>query len=261
MNCGWAESLLESELFGHGRGAFTGALHDRLGVFEAAHGGTLLLDEIGEVSAAVQVKLLRVVQEREVTRVGETRARRVDVRLLAATNRDLAQEVAAGRFRADLYYRLRVIDVHVPPLRARPEDLRGLADAVLAETVARQRHPGLAYTPAARARMLQYAWPGNVRELVHAIERACAVATGPWIQVDDLPSAVRYAPLPGDDAPERRPLRDREREHVLAVLAWHHGDRRRTAEALRISLSTLKRRLRGPQPTRAARGVTPDPGS
>ena len=129
-------------------------------------------------------------------------ARRVDVRVLAATNRDLEQEVAAQRFREDLYYRLRVIDLHVPPLRERPEDLRRLADALLAQTVARQRRPVVAYAPAALERILHYAWPGNIRELAHAIERACAVATGPWIEVDDLPSDVGYAPLPSDRAPD-----------------------------------------------------------
>ena len=262
VNCGaFADTLLESELFGHVRGAFTGALHDRLGVFEAAHGGTLFLDEIGDISAAVQVKLLRVLQEREVQRVGETRARRFDVRVLAATNRQLEQEVAAQRFREDLYYRLRVIDVHVPPLRERQDDLRSLADALLTQTVARQRRPVVAYAPAALERILHYTWPGNIRELAHAIERACAVAIGPWIEVDDLPSGVGYAPLPSDRAPEGRPLRDREREHVLAVLARHQGDRRRAAEELRISLSTLKRRLRRPHSRRVARVASSGRGS
>jgi len=243
VNCGaLADTLLESELFGHVRGAFTGAVRDRRGVFEAAHGGTLFLDEIGDVSPAVQVKLLRVLQEREVQRVGETRPRRVDVRVLAATNRDLEQAVTARTFREDLYYRLRVIDLHVPPLRARPEDLRHLADAFLAEAVVRLGRP-LAYAPGTLERILSYPWPGNVRELAHAIERAAAVATGAWITVDDLPSRVRDAPLPGGGA-SSRPLWDRERAHILAVLARQHGHRRRAAAELQISLSTLKRRLR-----------------
>ena len=245
VNCGaFADTLLESELFGHARGAFTGAVQDRLGVFEAAARGTLFLDEIGEVSPAVQVKLLRVVQEREVQRVGETLIRRVDVRVLAATNRDLEREVAERRFREDLYYRLRVIDLHVPPLRERPEDLRDLADAFLAQAIARLRRP-LVYAPATLDRILQYGWPGNIRELAHAVERACAVATGSRIEVDDLPGRVRYASLSSDRAPDARPLRDREREYILAVLARHHGDRRSAAAELKISLSTLKRRLRG----------------
>ena len=260
VNCGaFADALLESELFGHARGAFTGAVQERLGVFEAAHGGTLFLDEIGEVSPAVQVKLLRVLQEREVQRVGETRVRRVNVRVLAATNRDLEQEVAARRFREDLYYRLRVIDLHVPPLRERVEDLRDLADAFLAQAVARLRRP-LVYAPATLDRILQYDWPGNIRELAHAVERACAVAAGPRIEVDDLPSRVRYASLPSDHAPEARPLRDREREHILAVLVRHHGDRRGAAAELKISLSTLKRRLRG-APARHTRRLASPPSS
>jgi two-component system, NtrC family, response regulator HydG len=246
VNCGaFADTVLESELFGHVRGAFTGALHDRLGVFEAAHGGTLFLDEIGEVSTAMQVKLLRVIQEREVMRLGETNTRPVDVRLIAATNRDLSHEVAQQRFRQDLYYRLRVIDVHVPPLRERPEDLRRLADTFLAQAATRLRRPVVAFAPLALERILYYEWPGNIRELEHAIERACAVAAGSRIEMDDLPASVRHAPLSRERAPDVRPLRDREREHILAVMERHHGDRRRTMEELRISLSTLKRRLRG----------------
>jgi two-component system response regulator HydG len=245
VNCGaFADSLLESELFGHVRGAFTGAVHDRAGVFEAAHGGTLFLDEIGDVSPAVQVKLLRVLQEREVQRVGETKARRFDVRLIAATNQDLALAVAQHRFRQDLYYRLRVMDLHVPPLRERPEDLRTLASALLVQTATRLRRSVVAYAPLAWDRILHYPWPGNIRELAHAIERACAVAVGPRIEVEDLPSPVRHAPLSERDARDLRPLRVREREHIRAVLERHHGDRRATAAELRISLSTLKRRLR-----------------
>ena len=245
VNCGaFAETLLESELFGHVRGAFTGAMHDRPGVFEAAQGGTLFLDEIGDVSSALQVKLLRVLQEREVQRVGDTKARPFNARLIAATNRDLAHEVAQERFRRDLYYRLQVIDVHVPPLRERPEDLRTLADAFLERAVRRLRRPILTYAPSALDRILHYGWPGNIRELEHAIERACAVTAGPRIEVEDLPTAVRHAPLSGQGALEVRPLRVREREHILAVLARHRGDRRRAAAELRISLSTLKRKLR-----------------
>ena len=245
VNCGaFADALLESELFGHVRGAFTGAVQDRLGVFEAAQGGTLFLDEIGEVTAAMQVKLLRVLQEREVCRVGETRTRPVDVRIIAATNRDLAEEVRTRRFRQDLYYRLRVVDVHVPPLRDRPEDLRALADYFLVHTAQRLRRPVVAYAPLALERLLSYRWPGNIRELEHAIERACAVATGTTIQLDDLPPSVQHAP----DAPERagdvRPLRAREREYVRSVLERHQGNRRRAAAELGISLSTLKRKLR-----------------
>jgi two-component system, NtrC family, response regulator HydG len=249
VNCGaFADTLLESELFGHARGAFTGAVQDHLGVFEASTGGTLFLDEIGEVSPAMQVKLLRVIQEREVIRLGETKTRPVDVRLIAATNRDLLEEVGHQRFRRDLYYRLRVIDLHVPPLRERPDELLVLARELLAQTAARLRRPIIGYTPAALERMLDYLWPGNIRELAHAIERACAVATGLEIAVDDLPAAVRGSSSSGSQ-PDQRPLADRERAYIRAVLDRYHGDRRRAAQELGISLSTLKRRLRTPTRT------------
>jgi transcriptional regulator with PAS, ATPase and Fis domain len=244
VNCGaFADTILESELFGHARGAFTGAVQDRLGVFEAAAGGTLFLDEVGEVSPAMQVKLLRVTQEREVIRLGETRTRRVDVRLMAATNRDLLEEVARGRFRRDLYYRLRVIDLHVPPLRERREELRGLAHELLAQTAERLRRPVVGYTARTLECLLDYDWPGNIRELEHAIERACAVATGSQIDIEDLPDAVRAA-AGMHDATSRRPLDVRERAYIRAVLARHGGQRQRAAAELGISLSTLKRRLR-----------------
>jgi two-component system response regulator HydG len=245
VNCGaFVDTLLDSELFGHVRGAFTGALQDRVGVFEEAHGGTLLLDEIGDIPSAMQLKLLRVIQERELRRVGENKVRPVDVRLLAATNRDLEQQVSERRFREDLYYRLRVIDLHIPPLRERPEDLRALAYEFLTQAVKRLRRPLIGYAPPALDRVLHYAWPGNIRELEHAIERACAVAAGPRIEVEDLPTKVRHAPLAGESALEARPLRVWERENILEVLARHHGNRRKAAAELRISLSTLKRRLR-----------------
>jgi transcriptional regulator with PAS, ATPase and Fis domain len=244
VNCGaFTDTILESELFGHARGAFTGAVQDRLGVFEAAAGGTLFLDEVGEVSPAMQVKLLRVIQEREVIRLGETRTRRVDVRLIAATNRDLLDEVAQGRFRRDLYYRLRVIDLHVPPLRERLDELLGLAHEILAQTTVRLRRPVVGYTARALACLLDYPWPGNIRELEHAIERACAVATGPEIDVEDLPDAVRAA-VGLQESTSRRPLDVRELAYIRAVLARHGGHRRRAAAELGISLSTLKRRLR-----------------
>jgi two-component system response regulator HydG len=245
VNCGaFADTLLESELFGHVRGAFTGAHQDRTGVFEEAQGGTLLLDEIGDIPLTMQVKLLRVIQERELRRVGENKIRPVDIRLIAATNRNLEEEVSQQRFREDLYYRLRVIDLHIPPLRERPEDLLNLTNEFLTQAVKRLRRPLIGYAPAALDRVLHYAWPGNIRELEHAIERACAVAAGPRVEVEDLPTPVRHAPLAGEDILEARPLRVREREHVLAVLARHNGNRRAAAAELRISLSTLKRRLR-----------------
>jgi transcriptional regulator with PAS, ATPase and Fis domain len=246
VNCGaFADTLIESELFGHGRGAFTGAVHDRPGLFEAAHGGTLFLDEIGELALPIQVKLLRVIQEREVVRLGERKPRPVDLRLVAATNRLLADDVEQGRFRRDLYYRLHVIHLHIPPLRERLDEVLGLARELLAETSGRLGRTIAGYTPAAIERLLEYPWPGNIRELEHAIECAGAVATGPLIDVDDLPEAVRGPHL--DRAGGRpRSLADRERAFVRAVLDRVGGNRRRAAEELGISLSTLKRRLRPP---------------
>ena len=245
VNCGaFPDTLLDSELFGHVRGAFTGAHQDRRGLFEEAHGGTLLLDEIGDVSVSMQVKLLRVLQEREIRRVGDTKTRPFDVRLMAATHRDLEQEVAQQRFREDLYYRLNVIDLQIPPLRERPQDLRTLAHAFLAQTAARLRRPSLAYAPAALDRILRYPWPGNIRQLAHAIERACTVAAGPLIEVDDLPPQVQHAAVSPPSPVVARPLRVHEREHVEAVLALHGGQRREAAKALGISVSTLYRILR-----------------
>ncbi len=249
VNCGaFADALLESELFGHARGAFTGAVTDRPGVFEAAHGGTLFLDEIGEVSPAMQVRLLRVLQEREVRRVGEIRVRRVDVRLIAATHRDLWREVEEGTFRHDLYYRLRVVDLHVPPLRERPDDLQTLTAEFLERTVARLERPIHGYTADALDRLFSYLWPGNIRELEHAIERACAVATGPLIDVEDLPEAVRGEIHSG--GPDDTSLAARELAYIRAVVGRHHGNKRAAAQELQISVSTLNRRLQAKAPHR-----------
>jgi transcriptional regulator with PAS, ATPase and Fis domain len=244
VNCGAiTDALFESELFGHARGAFTGALQDRPGLFEAADGGTLLLDEVGEVPLPLQVKLLRVLQEREVRRVGENRQRHVHVRVIAATNRDLAEEVAERRFRRDLFYRLRVVEIVVPPLRDRPEDLESLAQMLL-DRVAQQMHRTITgYTPAALERILRYHWPGNVRELENAVERACALALGDVIDVDDLPTEIRgHRPLPV--TPDNvRPLYDVERDYILWALELNHGSKTMTAQQLRIGLATLRRKL------------------
>ena len=249
VNCGaFADTLIESELFGHARGAFTGAVQDRPGLFEAAHGGTLFLDEVGELSPPIQVKLLRVIQEREVVRLGERKPRAVDLRLIAATNRPLADEVEQGRFRRDLYYRLDVIHLHIPPLRQRLDEVLELVRDLLVETTKRLGRPMASYTPAAIERLLEYPWPGNIRELQHAIEHACAVATGPLIDVEDLPEAVRRHGLAAAGR-RQRPLIDRERAYIRAVLARVGGNRQRAAEELGISLSTLKRRLRRQGPS------------
>jgi len=245
VNCGaLSETLLESELFGHVRGAFTGATSDRPGLFESAHGGTLFLDEIGEVSPAMQVKLLRVLQEREVTRVGESRARKVDVRVVAATNRDLNSEVSEGRFRKDLLYRLRVVEIKVPPLRERRDDILPLARVLLADAAERMKRPIAGLTPKAADQLLRYDWPGNVRELQNALERAVALAEKPRIDVGDLPEEVRAALPSATPIGRVRSLDAMEREYILAVLAANDGNQTRTAKQLAIGESTLYRKLK-----------------
>ncbi len=254
VNCGAvAETLLESELFGHARGAFTGADRERAGLFEAAGGGTLFLDEIGEVSAGMQVKLLRVLQEREIRRVGETRARPVDVRVLAATNRNLADEDAGGRFRKDLSSRLRVIELRIPPLRERPDDVLPLARVFLAETARRMGRKLTGFTPRAADQLVRYEWPGNVREVENAIERAVALAAGPRVDVEDLPEELRAAMPRARPAGRTRPLEDVEREYILAVVEGAGGNRTRAAAELGIGLATLKRKLRAYEAERAPR--------
>jgi two-component system response regulator HydG len=247
VNCGAiSETLLESELFGHARGAFTGATQDRPGLFEAANGGTLLLDEVGEVSPGMQVKLLRVLQEREVRRVGENKSRRIDVRVLAATNRELAHGVAGGSFRQDLYYRLKVVELHVPSLRERREDLLPLARILLAEAAVRMRRNIAGLTPEAADQLLRYVWPGNVRELENAMERAVALARGTRVELEDLPEEVREVKTkPEITLGSVRPLSDVEKEYILAALQVNLGNQTRTAEQLQIGSATLYRKLKG----------------
>jgi DNA-binding NtrC family response regulator len=246
VNCGAiTETLLESELFGHARGAFTGATHDRPGLFESANGGTLLLDEVGEVSPGMQVKLLRAIQEREVRRVGENKSRKVDVRILAATNRDLAQGVVDGGFRQDLYYRLKVVELRVPALRERRDDILPLARVLLAESALLMKRKIAGFTPAATDQLLRYAWPGNVRELENAMERAVALAPGSRVELGDLPEEARTArqvSLAGDGTV--RPLEAIEKEYILSALARNSGNQTRTAEQLEIGSATLYRKLK-----------------
>jgi two-component system response regulator HydG len=260
VNCGAiTETLLESELFGHARGAFTGASQDRPGLFEAANGGTLLLDEVGEVSPAMQVKLLRAIQEREIRRVGENRSRKVDVRIAAATNRDLSQAVADGAFRQDLYYRLKVVELRVPPLRERRDDVLPLARVLLAEAAVRMKRKVSGLAPAAADQVLRYPWFGNVRELENVMERAVALARGSRVELEDLPEEVRQAspgPIPTEG--EVRPLEDIEKEYILAALQKNLGNQTRTAKQLRIGSATLYRKLKiyGSSGKRAARKRT-----
>jgi DNA-binding NtrC family response regulator len=245
INCAAVpETLLESELFGHARGSFTGATQDRLGLFEAASAGTLLLDEIGDLPFGMQAKLLRVLQEREVRRVGENRVRPVDVRVIAATHRDLPAEVAAGRFRQDLYYRLRVIEVRVPPLRERREDILPLARAFVAEVARRTKTRVNGLTPRAADQLQRWGWPGNVRELQNVIERAVVLAQGSRVDLEDLPDEVRSA-IPARDAPGGElTLADVEREYILSVLRSVGGNKARAAGQLGIGTATLFRKLK-----------------
>ena len=246
INCGAiTETLLESELFGHARGAFTGATSDRPGIFEAASRGTLLLDEIGEVSAGMQVKLLRVLQEREIRRVGENNSRPVDARIIAATNRDLSHGVAENTFRQDLYYRLKVVELNVPSLRDRREDILPLARLLLAEAAIRMDRKISGLSPGAADQLLRYEWPGNVRELENAMERAVALARGSRVDLRDLPEEIRQAfPIPVINGETVKRLDEVERDYILAVLELGGGNQRHTAKQLGIGPATLYRKLK-----------------
>jgi DNA-binding NtrC family response regulator len=259
LNCGAiSESLLESELFGHARGAFTGASADRAGLFEEANGGTLLLDEVGELSLGIQVKLLRVLQEREVRRVGENQNRPIDVRIVTATNKGLLAEVAAKRFREDLYYRLNVVEVAVPPLRERIEDLLPLARLLLAESALHMKRPIEGLSGPAADRLLGYSWPGNVRELANVMERAVAVAKRNRIDVDDLPLEIRLAYRPPPVVEGRvRQLADIEKDYILATLAARNGNRTQAAGLLGIGVATLHRKLKSYARPRSGAPVQP----
>ncbi len=242
INCGAiAESLLEAELFGHARGAFTGATQDRPGLFEAANGGTVLLDEVGEVSPAMQVKLLRVLQERELRRVGENKTRRVDVRVVAATNRDLADGVAGG----DFHYRLKVVELRVPALRERRDDVLPLARVLLADAALQMKRRVVGLGVAAADQLLRYDWPGNVRELGNAMERAAALTRGSHVELEDLPEEVRQAvPKATSVQGAVRALHMIEKEYILSALELNAGNQTHTAEQLEIGSATLYRKLK-----------------
>ncbi len=248
VNCGaMPEPLLESELFGHVRGAFTGATTDKPGLFAAARGGTVFLDEIGEMTAATQVKLLRVLQEREVRPVGATASTAIDVRVVAATHRRLTDEVAAGRFRQDLYYRLKVVPVEVPPLRERREEILPLARHFLAKTCAAYKLPTRLLSPEVAAVLTAYRWPGNVRELEHAIEHAVVVAGDDGkLTVAHLPAELRDQAADPAAAltSSELTLAELERRYTLTVLERHRGSRAATARALGIGTNTLWRKLK-----------------
>ena len=285
LNCGAIpREIIESELFGHERGAFTGALVKRVGRIEQAHGGTLFLDEVSEMPPDLQVKFLRVLDEKRVTPVGGNESKDVDFRLVAATNRNLVAEIEGGRFRQDLYYRLSVVTVEIPPLRERGDDVNILAERFCALFAEEHGKPVTGVTPAARAALASYDWPGNVRELKNVVESAVLFAAGPRIDVADLPPAIRArapgrprsgewaavklpAPLPAavTETPAGtvpsvsigvaanaavagslvgKTMAEIEREAILTALQVSGGNRRRAAEALGIGLRTLQRKLK-----------------
>jgi two-component system response regulator PilR (NtrC family) len=252
VNCGAIpETLMESEFFGHLKGAFTGAVASTTGLFSAASGGTLFLDEITEVPQSVQVKLLRAIQEREVRRVGDTRDVKVDVRLIAASNRDVAKAVAGGMLREDLFYRLNVIPIHIPPLRERPEDIPLLAAHFIKKIAAELGKSVRGVTPEALAILESYHWPGNIRELENVIERALVLGSGEMLDTDALPADLRR-PRDVQDVPVEIPesgldlqatLDQIEQRYIQMALSRTGGVQTRAAELLRVSFRQLRYKL------------------
>jgi len=250
-----AENILESELFGHAKGSFTGATTARAGRFEAADGGSILLDEIGEISPSIQVKLLRVLQEREVERLGENQSRKVDVRIIVATHRDLAAMVKTGSFRDDLYYRLRVLPLHVPPLRERTGDIGLIANHILGQLLQRYKREDMTISAQALELMENYSWPGNVRELLNAIEFGLVHADGNSMLPHHLPSEIQAAsaPSPVTATPSLtryyRAPHDTQDEHQILVdaLRTAGGNKTRAAALLGMSRTTLWKRLKAHQ--------------
>jgi NtrC-family two-component system response regulator AlgB len=256
VNCATlSENLLESELFGHVRGAFTGAVKDKIGRLQVADGGTVFLDEIGEISPSLQTKLLRFLQEREFERVGDTKTIRVDVRIIAATNKDLDREVKGARFREDLYFRLNVIELHMPTLRQRPEDLLSLAEQLLNRSFLSTGRKPRNLDEGAKKAILSYGWPGNIRELKNALERAAILCTGDQVTLEDLPDRILESihlaqsggNLPGASLAALTPsdvsLEDLEKQHIRQVLA-SASTLEEAASILGINLSTLWRKRR-----------------
>jgi DNA-binding NtrC family response regulator len=242
VNCGaLPANLLESELFGHVKGSFTGATADKVGFFQAADGGTLFLDEIGTTTPRTQIELLRVLDTREVRRVGATESIPVDVRILAATNLDLEQAMDSGQFRADLYYRLSTVILRVPPLRERADDVPMLAEQFLTEACRRLGRPTRAFSPRVVEILRGYAWPGNVRELQHVVEHTAIFSSRPVIRPVDLPEALRDA---GPEGEALLSLQEHEARHIRKVLDACGGNKARAAKILGIPRASLYRRLR-----------------
>jgi two-component system nitrogen regulation response regulator NtrX len=260
------EELIESELFGHVRGAFTGAVADRRGKFEAAHGGTIFLDEIGDMSLKTQAKVLRVLQEQVMEAVGGSTRIRVDARVLAATNKDLTAEIRAGRFREDLYFRLNVVPIFVPPLRDRQEDIPLLANHFMAMLAREYGRRPKTFEPDAVVVLQHYPWPGNVRELRNVVERLMIMVPGDRVSSRDLGFLEQGIPTAAGGGAEAKPAaltslheaRDQfERDYILRALAAQHGNMSRTAEVLGIERSNLYRKMRsfGIGPARASEAI------
>ncbi len=254
VNCGAIpENLLESELFGHVRGAFTGALQNRVGLFEEAAGGTLFLDEVGELPSSLQVKLLRILQDHEVRRVGESTTRQVDVRVVAATARDLEQDVEDGQFRSDLFYRLNVLNIHLPPLRHRGEDIPPLVRHFISAYNPLLGKEVTGVSPAAMERLLAYPWPGNVRELENVIERAMVLTESAQVEEEQLPECVRHPEsatvraadsLPADELSVKKHSARLERQLIARALEVTEGNRTRASELLDLSYRALLYKIR-----------------
>ena len=242
VNCGAIpEDLLESELFGYKKGAFTGANENRDGFFQAANGGTIFLDEIGNAPSNVQTRLLRVLQEKEVRKIGERTAQKVELRIIAATNSDLKEMVKNGNFREDLYYRLNVVNIETPPLRSHPSDIPLLAENFLRKYKKEYAKPRLEFSEKAIELLKSYNWPGNVRELENVIQRAIIMSEG-TIDIDQLPSYLKY-PIP-EVTSELKSLKEVEREHIMKVLASVSNNKTKAAEILEINRKTLREKLK-----------------
>jgi len=251
INCSAiTETLLESELFGHERGAFTGAERKKEGRFVQAHGGSLFLDEVSEMPLTMQVKLLRVIQERELTRVGGEKSLTVDVRVVAATNKNLSEQVAKGAFREDLYYRLNVIELEIPPLRKRREDIPLLAQHFIEHFAEKNRKPIKGFTPGAMDALIRYQWPGNVRELMNAVERGVVLSRSEYLDMDDLPFMRSLAQGQADplqimeQANEDMSLDAVEKATILKTLKSSDGNKSETARRLGITRKTLHKKLK-----------------
>jgi transcriptional regulator with PAS, ATPase and Fis domain len=248
VNCGAIpEKLLESELFGHVKGAFTGAHESRAGFFQTADGGTILLDEVNEMSPAMQVKLLRVLQDKQVCMVGARKTQKIDVRIIASSNKDLRSLVKKAVFREDLFFRLNVISITVPPLRERQEDIALLVSHFADKFADELGKPVPSFSDEALAVLMNYPWPGNIRELENLIQRLVVMTDGHAVNPPDLPASMRYSAMTGS-APFR-PLAEEEAAYIRRVLASVGGNKSRAAEILRIDRKTLREKLKSLDPS------------